>query len=106
MMDTEMSDLTVEEFRTALQQPFAAKPADDAGADASAAPHLVLTEARGLGRAFADREAFVLTFDGPAEPHLPQGTYRLVHERLGSQDVFIVPVARTDDGYQYEANFT
>jgi hypothetical protein len=93
-----MSELSVEDFRAARGDAFAVADGDGLS--------LVLDEVRGLGRAFAEREAFVLTFDGPAEPHLPQGTYRLVHERLGSQDIFIVPVARTGDGLRYEANFT
>ncbi len=95
-----MSQLTVEQFRAVVDEPFAVEGAESP-------IHLTLTEARGLGRAFADREAFVLTFDGPAEPHLPQGTYRLTHDALGPQDIFLVPVAQSDDGgYQYEANFT
>lgn len=98
-----MSDLTVEEFRTAVDEPFGVEAADG---PVPGEPQLVLAEARGLGRAFADREAFVLTFRGPAEPYLPQGTYRLTHDRLGPQEVFIVPVERTADALHYEANFT
>ncbi|HWT91704.1 MAG TPA: hypothetical protein VN238_01810 [Solirubrobacteraceae bacterium] len=98
-----MSELTVEEFRTAVEEPFAVEAADG---PVPGDPRLVLSEARGLGRAFGDREAYVLTFQGPAAPYLPQGTYRLVHDRLGPQEIFIVPVAQSDAGYEYEANFT
>jgi len=51
------------------------------------------------------QEAFSLLFHGPADPFLPQGTVRLRHARLGELDIFLVPVARDGDGYQYEAVF-
>lgn len=96
-----MSELSVEDFRAARGEAFAV--AGDGGAGVA----LVLAEVQGLGRAFAEREAFVLTFEGPADPRLEQGTHRLQNERLGPQDVFLVPVAQTADGrLQYEANFT
>lgn len=95
-----MSDpLTVDDFRGAVDEPFAVD------ADGAGTISLVLTEARGLGRSYQDREAFVLTFRGPAEPYLPQGTYRLEHARVGANDIFIVPVGEGPDGYEYEANF-
>lgn len=50
--------------------------------------------------------AFSLFFRGPAEPALPQAAYHLAREGLGDVVVFLVPVARTDDGgYEYEAAF-
>ena len=50
-------------------------------------------------------ERFSLYFEGPAEPHLPQSTYTLVHERMGTHDIFIVPVARSAGGFRYQAVF-
>lgn len=38
------------------------------------------------------RKPFSVLFQGPIEPVLPQGTYRLDHDRLGPLDLFIVPV--------------
>jgi hypothetical protein len=40
-----------------------------------------------------------------AEPALPQGTYALSHEVLGTHDVFLVPVSREGDAIRYEAVF-
>lgn len=91
--------LTVDHFRDAVDEPFTAE------ADGAGAVELVLAEARGLGRTFQDREAFVLMFRGPQEPFLPQATYRLTHAGVGAHEIFIVPVARSDAGYDYEANF-
>ncbi|MGH3157823.1 MAG: DUF6916 family protein [Streptosporangiaceae bacterium] len=38
------------------------------------------------------RTPFSVLFHGPLEPVLPQGTYRLEHDGLGTLDLFIVPV--------------
>lgn len=50
------------------------------------------------------RAPFSLTFEAP-EPALPQRIYRLEHEQMGGLDIFLVPVARTATGLQYEAVF-
>ncbi len=49
--------------------------------------------------------AFSLLFEAAPEPLLPQRTYRLDHAQLGSLELFLVPVARTATGLQYEAVF-
>ena len=50
-------------------------------------------------------ESFSLLFSGPLDRPLGQGTYRFVHERLGSFDLFIVPVCADRGARQYEAVF-
>jgi hypothetical protein len=50
-------------------------------------------------------ECFSLLFTGPAERPLAQRTYRFSHERLGSFDLFIVPVGGDGNARQYEAVF-
>jgi len=50
-------------------------------------------------------ESFSLFFIGPLTPILPQSTYRLVHEKLGQQDIFLVPIGPDGGGMQYEAVF-
>jgi hypothetical protein len=67
---------------------------------------LRLSEARRLGPAMREGGAFALYFAGPPQPLLQQATYLLVHETLGSLDIFIVPLARSEDGVRYEAIFT
>jgi hypothetical protein len=52
-----------------------------------------------------DMERFSLFFEGPPEPALPQATYMFEHERMGQQAIFIVPVARTAEGFRYQAVF-
>ncbi|MDT4952494.1 MAG: hypothetical protein QOJ02_632 [Acidobacteriota bacterium] len=50
-------------------------------------------------------EQFALLFHGPQNPFLPQATYHVEHERLGELDLFLVPIGRDQDGFQYEAVF-
>jgi hypothetical protein len=53
------------------------------------------------------REPFSLIFRGPSDQTLPQGTHRVEHKRLGSLEIFLVPVGPDDDGdgMLYEAVF-
>jgi hypothetical protein len=54
----------------------------------------------------AGNERFSLIFQGPLETQLQQGTYRFKNGRLGTMDIFVVPVGLPDNGYQhYEAIF-
>jgi hypothetical protein len=50
-------------------------------------------------------ESFSLLFRGPIIPLLPQRTYRLQHEQLGEQDIFLVPLGADAGSMQYEAVF-
>jgi hypothetical protein len=65
---------------------------------------LSLQEARDVGST-ADQEQFALFFQGPAEYPLAQATYGLIHEALGEQVLFLVPVERNADGFRYQAVF-
>jgi len=68
---------------------------------------LTLATVRGNDlRGRADREQFSLHFHGPRDPILPQQIYRLENAELGAMDLFLVPVARDEDGVTYEAVFT
>lgn len=51
------------------------------------------------------QERFSLIFHIPAEQLLPQATYRMEHEEMGSFDIFIVPVGRAEPGFRYQAVF-
>jgi hypothetical protein len=50
-------------------------------------------------------ERFSLFFAGPAEPLLPQTTFSLDHDSMGTFDLFLVPIQRSDEGSRYEAVF-
>lgn len=51
------------------------------------------------------QQAFSLFFEGDASFTLQQGTYFLQHDTLAEQPMFLVPVARTTEGFRYQACF-
>jgi hypothetical protein len=70
---------------------------------------LTLDSATELGqpRSPEHRRPFSLVFLGPESRHyLPQGTYRLEHDRLDGLDLFMVPLGPRAGRMQYEAIFT
>ena len=52
-----------------------------------------------------NNEAFSVFFLGPADHFMPQGTRKLRHEQFGEMEIFLVPVAKTNAGFEYEAVF-
>ncbi len=65
---------------------------------------LVLEEVSQL-KEMPGRQSFSLFFLGPVEGMLPQHIYRLQHAALGEMDLFLVPVGRRENGFEYEAVF-
>ncbi|MCA1817012.1 MAG: hypothetical protein LC746_11500 [Acidobacteria bacterium] len=60
-----------------------------------------VSEARRVGNS----EQFAIVFRGAPDFFLEQHIYHLEHERLGACDLFLVPIAREEDGFRYEAVF-
>jgi hypothetical protein len=50
------------------------------------------------------RQPFALLFEAPA-PLLPQRIYNFSHDEMGQREIFIVPIAKVENGFQYEAIF-
>ena len=48
---------------------------------------------------------FSLVFRGPLDQPLEQGLYPMNHEKMGTESLFLVPIARKADGFRYEAVF-
>jgi hypothetical protein len=48
---------------------------------------------------------FSLRFAAPLSAPTSQGTFRLEHEKLGEQYMFLVPIARDNEKLYYEAVF-
>ena len=65
-----------------------------------------LAEFPTLTHSRSDVERFSLFFYGPGAYPLSQQIYRLAHERMGEFDIFLVPVAREERGFRYEAVFS
>ncbi len=70
------------------------------------AVELRLVECRGLSGARGRREPFSIVFRAPMDTRLPQNTYRLEHDEMGSLDLFMVPIGPDSEGMRYEAVFT
>jgi len=50
-------------------------------------------------------ERFSVFFRGPGDRMLPQNIYSLEHDRMGAFELFLVPVAKDEKGFRYEAVF-
>jgi hypothetical protein len=50
-------------------------------------------------------EAFSVFFLGSPDHFMPQGTHTLKHPQFGKMEIFLVPVAKTNTGFEYEAVF-
>jgi hypothetical protein len=48
---------------------------------------------------------FSLVFRGPLDQPLEQGLHLMTHETMGTESLFLVPIAREADGFRYEAVF-
>jgi hypothetical protein len=51
------------------------------------------------------QEQFSLLFRGPLDAPFGQGMCNLEHDTMGSFVLFLVPIARSSDGMEYEAVF-
>ena len=51
------------------------------------------------------QEVFSLFFHGPSNQFVSQGIHKLKHSTLGELELFLVPVGKDKDGFQYEAAF-
>ena len=69
---------------------------------------LELTEVKGyLSKAHeqSGMERFSAYFHGPGDRYLPQRVYTLEHDVMGAFELFLVPIARDEKGFRYEAVF-
>jgi hypothetical protein len=51
-------------------------------------------------------EQFSIIFRGPLDVFLSQRTYRMEHPRMGTFELFLVPIKKDQDGFYYEACFS
>jgi hypothetical protein len=51
------------------------------------------------------RQPFSILFRGPLDPLVPQGTYAVSQNEIGSFELFIVPIGQDARGTQYQAVF-
>jgi hypothetical protein len=51
------------------------------------------------------QEEFSLIFRGPLDLPIAQGLFQLEHEKLGTEDIFLVPINKDSEGVYFEAAF-
>lgn len=76
--------------------------------DGAAQVELKLVEVKGyLSQAHEQKgmERFSAFFKGPADFFLPQLLYSMEHEQMGDFEIFLVPIARDQQSFTYEAVF-
>ena len=94
------TELTLDTFKPAVGDTFTV------GSEGGAKIELLLIEAMPKDAGpHAPRPPFSLLFQGPADPLLPQATYRFENGSLGALEIFIVPLGRDEHGAVYEAFF-
>lgn len=94
------SEPTLDTFTPAVGETFTV------GGDEGAKVELLLVEAAPKDAGpHAPRPPFSLLFQGPADPFLPQATYRFENGSLGMMEIFIVPLGHDEHGTTYEAFF-
>jgi hypothetical protein len=99
----DLAELTVEDFRPLLRARFILEGgarSEHNGGEVTFEVELV--EATVIPREPNGRTPFSLEFQGDPEHTLPQGIYKVEHERLGTLEIFLVPIAAG----RYEAVFT
>ncbi|MFP5263766.1 MAG: DUF6916 family protein [Blastocatellia bacterium] len=93
-----LDDLRLNSFSENLNTKFRVL----AGADKVV--ELELVEAKDLG-SNARQERFSMLFCGPLSDAIEQKTYKIEHDKLGSHELFIVPVGVSKAGREYEVIF-
>jgi hypothetical protein len=88
--------LSQDVFKENLHTPFKIQVDDKFSMD------LQLVECNDLGSTDV-QEQFSLIFQGDGQQYLNQMIYTLVHEKLGDLSLFLVPVHKNANGFQYEA---
>ena len=95
-----LQDLTNASFEEHLDTPFRVHFGGEAPLEVVLS-QVRLHEAHGGPR----KQPFSLYFRGPRQPVLPQQIYRLEHDRMGTMEVFLVPIGPDGQGMGYEAVF-
>lgn len=95
----DLKEVTTEQFTELQGQEFSLTALDQTIS-------LDLVEVKALGSGARKGGAFSTLWQGPMAPGLAQGIYKVSNEAFGTQEIFLVPVAQTEAGFQYEAVFT
>lgn len=98
----DLGTLSVKDFSGRVGESFRVEDGDAGHRE------LRLTEATSLGQAPAPgaRAPFSIMFSGPVKELMPQSVHRLVHDDLGSLEIFLVPLQPQGGSARYQAIFS
>ena len=98
-----LENFTIETFSEHLGSTFNIHPDDTEQVDVE------LISATGLGGSTGEeisRQPFSIVFRGPGDVLLPQRIHKMQHDKIGSFELFLVPIGPDEKGLRYEAIFT
>ncbi|MDO8189397.1 hypothetical protein Q5424_26565 [Conexibacter sp. JD483] len=103
---SDLAQLTLEQFAPHVGDTFALTLTATDGAETLELAFTLdaAVEVAGAGDDAA-RQPFALRFRVPFATVLPQQIFPLRHERLGTLEIFLVPIGQDADGVRYEAVF-
>jgi hypothetical protein len=104
MATESLAEIKLEDFAACVGKTF------EVSSEENGAPltQLTLQSTAELGNPVVPegRAPFSLTFEGPAEVPLEQGTYRFSRSDFGAHEIFIVPIGEKENNRTYEAIFS
>jgi hypothetical protein len=92
-----LENLHLETFSEQLNSKFLVRRETGTGVE------LQLIEAGNIGTPTPEHEQFSLLFRGPLDSFLEQAIYSFEHDKIGTFEMFIVPVRREQEGFLYQA---
>lgn len=92
-----LENLHLEIFSEHLNSKFSIKR------ETGPAIELQLVEAGNAGKAAPGYEQFSLVFRGPLDSFLEQAIYSFEHDKIGTFELFIVPIKQDQEGFLYQA---
>ena len=100
-----LDQLTFAAFQALLNTRFRVSPGPAISVELELVEATATTDAGRRGSAASGYEYFSLVFSGPASQPLAQRMYSFEHEKVGTFDLFIVPIAAEQGRIRYQAVF-
>ena len=97
-----LDSLTLASFSDCLGTAFRLDASEAIGSELT----LIEAEATRFALRPDGSSSFSLIFLGALQPILPQRIYKFEHDRLGTLEIFIVPIGPDKHGMRYQAIFT
>ena|SRR5437762_1311066 len=100
-----LEQLTCSVFSECLGTKFRIHPESGHALEVELIQALPLPSQSARGQQQGKREPFCLVFRGPEECLLPQKIYKMEHAKLGTLELFLVPIGPDQEGQRFEAIF-